>query len=1714
MAGHSADSLLAWMQGSTRLRGWDAIVAIDGKAVNDLLAQTYKTGVGQGLAQPVPDGSITIPDTNISHYFSGLMLGPPALSFENSSLERASVAWRMSALSGMHTVVENNQGHDSILKMFSYDPSGNAGLRLDTQLTSLKSALAVDLTLSENVELDFSGSSPAEQREAGKFVQAWLLDPENRQRVFTLGVFGDPGNPLLNVRRIDARTQLENAEGGDGRGALLLFTTLDHGATGGFPDDAADFRYLIPNDTGADYSATAVFSSHALHRAALGHAVMQAMQGPEFDFIAPPEKPLGRMVAKAGTLEVASETYKTADFEFESRALSIPAVSTQKSLTIDFDYSQAMQSWSFPVSVDFQYRALGSTEWQPRSEVFNVDLEYEFHLVPGDSGDQVMQGHFYVPYDRDQEASAVEGRLGDLPDQTQRQINGFVAHTVKHSLTKSLSRTLQAQGYESVLSHFDLGDGQVLKGLTSGMPHDLAVFGRIDSAASAFRIVEQQALVVSGAQLQMTTLPARAGLVWNAVNPPGSSGSPGKFEGQGIYLAPDAQEMTQAVQHVLVTASDPATLQTTTALVTVQAYAVSINPLIQVCSYGERVSLLAGTPGDGKLTWSIVDPVAGESGKLEPDADGAGGQIYVAGPKVNGKSYVLDEIAVSDGQHTRSAWVLVRQVDPVLTIEMVEDSTLPDGEIRLQAKVNGMPLLDNVEWWKPDGMPGSFDGDVYKSDLNALNPFVVIFARFEDTVWDLFYEGHVILPLPLNRSPEMVRKLLLPQVSTLDRLLKLSNTEALTQGWDAILAVSRDELNKQLEQQYVERHQQLSFLPPFNGAVALDEQAVEVVKLQGVQLGVPSISMLAADSSSVTVTMSLAAGRYTRTHQPAGGAPAVSGSFKIIEAMGFRVEMRVPLQVDGEGNVTMDLTEGSDFTCNLSGVDEPVNVLLAGFFANEFKQIAWHRAVFVLLGVDLNRYTAQSPASFRVVTQSAPGARNAEARNFGEGALVLLIRMRGGHGDGQFPLSSDFTYPIPANPKARLGQSYGASLILSREMRCSEGQDRPPLLDSLRFGSGAPFAAPATCVADDLLMFGTFEAPQASITPLFSTIMAGQTQSFTLRDAQGQPIAANNWQVISLQGHNPVVHGMITSSGVYTAASVTQMGHDALRVVVTATYDDGGKTRTASALLGVVSEPMEIAPRVMVVAGGALVQPVLLKATALDGTQVGLALQGTEAGTLSEVDGGMLFTPDARSGKRILSTQQLSVEGEEKRLATVLIANGKQALRIEPASVPRAPKGAPVQLRADTALLSEFERRWKMMGGEGEVDAQGLFTPPADYIGSSVVSCEIVNNEVVLASGYTVIEVSEIVDEPTWTDLSLFTVTVPGGPDGQRSGSLYPNGYQQLRIQIKAQPMEEEHSLSATERASMCLVDNESSAYVSSVIPPLDGIPEDSSETWSLASVSNRFELSLPGTVATELLADNMSIQNFYLHSRARPSYVGTFHATFQQDDTDRWWTSVEKEDTNSKVLISPRPIPVFDTSNYQFEVKRAEGSGGDPTVTPPDDWTTDVPFVMNFRTTDYWKLSVQYPGTGAFVSFEVFKFLPASGADISASMILWESEQEAETFFSWTGYIFDDPSVAGDVDKIKFDEAVEYVVNDAESLDLTVNMSVFEPGKLIISLHRTDYAPFINAGNSDRDKLYRPLVVSLLDKLGNIHRRRISFLSEGTIGRRNRLVHTLYTPT
>lgn len=444
-----------------------------------------------------------------------------------------------------------------------------------------------------------------------------------------------------------------------------------------------------------------------------------------------------------------------------------------------------------------------------------------------------------------------------------------------------------------------------------------------------------------------------------------------------------------------------------------------------------------------------------------------------------------------------------------------------------------------------------------------------------------------------------------------------------------------------------------------------------------------------------------------------------------------------------------------------------------------------------------------------------------------------------------------------------------------------------------------------------------------------------------------------------------------------------------------------------------------------------------------------------------------------------------------------------------------------VQLQDDRALLPGLERRWKVVGGPGTVDRQGLFMPPDQrLVASSVVSCEVVNNGVVLACGYSVIELSEVIDEGRWEEMSMFTVMVPGTSSGDhRTGSLYPNGYQQLRLQVKTQVMPVDgvdYQLSPTEMASMRLVDDITGQNIESVLPTLDGMPEGDDQAWRVRKQHNRFELSGAGVFAAESGLDvpRPVAQDFYLHSRAEPGFSGVFYATFQ-DDNGKWWTSVQYEEVNSKVEINPRRLPTFDTRNYTFIPKRLDDNGTDPSVDPPPEGSPDDPFDLHFNTTDYWKLNVTNPDTQQEVKFETLKFLPSRpGSDvINTSIILWESEQAAEIMFSWTGFIFDDPAVKGDVSKVRFDEALKDVMGNVHTLDIDVDTSVFETGKLIISLHRLRGLTYIPEGDPARDKLMGVLVVLLIDKQGNAHKRRISFLPSGS-GRRNRLMHTLYSET
>lgn len=125
---------------------------------------------------------------------------------------------------------------------------------------------------------------------------------------------------------------------------------------------------------------------------------------------------------------------------------------------------------------------------------------------------------------------------------------------------------------------------------------------------------------------------------------------------------------------------------------------------------------------------------------------------------MDGKTYVLDEIEVSQGAQTQSAYVLVLQNEPGATIKPIDNPDLPEGQIQLQVFVNDR--LQVGQWSLPLGGPGSIDAatGLYIQDFAAKERFVLITAAVDIPDWGIF-EGYIILPLPLSNFPSVLEAL-------------------------------------------------------------------------------------------------------------------------------------------------------------------------------------------------------------------------------------------------------------------------------------------------------------------------------------------------------------------------------------------------------------------------------------------------------------------------------------------------------------------------------------------------------------------------------------------------------------------------------------------------------------------------------------------------------------------------------------------------------------------------------------------------------------------------------------------------------------------------------------------------------------------------------------------------------------------------------------------
>lgn len=763
MASDSLESLLAWMQEGSRLWGWDAIVALSAETVNSGLHHIYIRHLLDAGDQRVPAGSFAIPETDISVYLQDVVLGAPCVSFQQASLDASELRVTLPLLTGREVTVKAETAGNTIQRIALYDPLNAPPLQIELKPSADERRVELNLARSDEVKFMFA-SSLSQQLEGGRFFKRWFDDPQNRQQTYAMAVFPDQGNSFMLSRRIEVRTQSDKAPS-DGRQAMILFVTLEHGITGAIPDDDDPaFKYLIPNDSAPGFTAAAMFSLHLQHRAAFGNTVLHMLGSPPFHYSGDASGLLETMVAQGGMLQVPAVDYESLDYAFESEVFSINATpvdeAANQALHVQFETGHAMLLWRFPATLSFRYAKRPGHEWQGCTATFDVRLQYEFRLAPDESGASAMEGHLFAPYADSGEVIPVSGLPDSLPAEALKEIVNFVGQIIKRALLERMAETLTTVETDVFVAGCDFGGGQRLRHSVTALPCDFALFGKVGASAAPLTIVEQQPLLPAGAQQQFTCLPAVEGLRWSVESLPGNTGDPGVIdEHSGMYRAPPAHAMGGLFNRVAIVATHPETQDIAITSATVFAHRIAIRPLLHLCNFGERVELTATVLGTDPLSWSIKNPVAGESGELVASSEPDGDHTYVAHDRVNGKSFVFDEIQITTGQPGQavSAFMVVMHASQTLNVKPLQEPSLPAGQVQLRATVNQTSVA--ATWSLPFGGPGSIDADgLYTAPSSTKDLFVIVTASYEHDVIGRL-EGYRVLPLPLADASELMQLL-------------------------------------------------------------------------------------------------------------------------------------------------------------------------------------------------------------------------------------------------------------------------------------------------------------------------------------------------------------------------------------------------------------------------------------------------------------------------------------------------------------------------------------------------------------------------------------------------------------------------------------------------------------------------------------------------------------------------------------------------------------------------------------------------------------------------------------------------------------------------------------------------------------------------------------------------------------------------------------------
>ena len=262
--------------------------------------------------------------------------------------------------------------------------------------------------------------------------------------------------------------------------------------------------------------------------------------------------------------------------------------------------------------------------------------------------------------------------------------------------------------------------------------------------------------------------------------------------------------------------------------------------------------------------------------------------------------------------------------------------------------------------------------------------------------------------------------------------------KSVTLGWDAVVFMNRAKVNSLLEQQYITRFNNTSFLKQIFGSPAMTPAGDELLELSGLILSQPRLSFEQASlrDSRLTATMDIVSGTVSYVRKASNQVPAaILYSHGVSAHQGYTLTMDIDLAaskgtVNEQGQVIVDIGEGYNCRCNL--VDNlNSQEMLGDFFKALFLAQKPEDRVYTLGMLDLRDVDLLAPRSFMIRTMATEEGKIRTSDDYGDGAVVLLVRTKGNQIEGGDPSDGALDYLIPNDRDAQGKAIYSGSLVLA-----------------------------------------------------------------------------------------------------------------------------------------------------------------------------------------------------------------------------------------------------------------------------------------------------------------------------------------------------------------------------------------------------------------------------------------------------------------------------------------------------------------------------------------------------------------------------------------------------------------------------------------------------------------------------------------------------------